>query len=213
MGGSKDDGEVTGAILAGGRARRFGGRNKATLTFDGRRIVDRQLEALRTATADQIIVASDAMGLPGVDVPVVADVVAGAGPLGGLLTALTVARHARVLVLACDLPFVHGPFLQFLVQRAPAADAVVPRTAAGPHPLCAVYSTRIHAIVATRIAARRLAVHELFDRVATTFVLPEEMAPFDPAGRLLANINSQAEYEAAQLAFPRQDAAPSDEPR
>jgi molybdopterin-guanine dinucleotide biosynthesis protein A len=213
MGGSKDDGEVTGAILAGGRARRFGGRNKAILPVHGRRIVDRQLEALRAVTADQVIIANVPAEFADLGVPVVTDIVADAGPIGGLLTALSVTRRARVLVLACDLPFVHATFLHYLVRRAPEADAVVPRTREGLHPLCAVYSTRMREVVAAHLAARRLAVHELFDRVATIFVASDEMAPFDPGGRLLTNINSQREYDAARGSSPASDVAPSVESR
>ena len=49
----------------------------------------------------------------------IADAVAGAGPLGGLYTALLDARHDRVLVLACDMPFVTTA----LFERARAESA------------------------------------------------------------------------------------------
>ena len=44
------------AILAGGQATRFGGRDKSALLVDGRTILDRQLAALAPLTDDLMIV-------------------------------------------------------------------------------------------------------------------------------------------------------------
>ena len=40
------------AILAGGDARRFGGRDKSALVVDGRTILERQIAELSTVTPD-----------------------------------------------------------------------------------------------------------------------------------------------------------------
>ena len=59
----------TGAILAGGRAVRMGGKAKGLESVGGRRIIDRVAEALREATDDLLIVSNDPAAsawLPGV---------------------------------------------------------------------------------------------------------------------------------------------------
>src|SRR4051812_33228310 len=96
---------VSAAILAGGRARRFGGADKAALTVGRSRIIDRQLAALSAVSDDIRIVANDADRYTGLGVRVIADAIGGAGPLGGLYSALLDARHEPVIILACDLPF------------------------------------------------------------------------------------------------------------
>jgi molybdopterin-guanine dinucleotide biosynthesis protein A len=212
MEGSRSGGDVTGAILAGGRARRLHGRNTATLRICGARIVDRQLAALRTVTAEQMIIAHDAVGFGDLDVAVVPDRIQGAGPLGGVFTALVAARCSRVVVLACDLPFVDAPFLRYLVECAPDADVVVPRTAEGLHPLCAVYSKRLAGVIGERLAAKRLAVHEIFPDVNAHFVDPSVVRGFDPEGWLLTNVNTQAEYEAVLRAHAGAHDAPPEAP-
>jgi molybdopterin-guanine dinucleotide biosynthesis protein A len=196
MDGSTAAGEVTGAILAGGRATRFHGINKATLDVGGRRIIDRQLEALRQVTVEQLIVANDVSAFAGLGVRAVPDLVAGVGPMGGVFTALEHARSSRVIVLACDLPFVHEAFLRYLVARAREADVVLPRTGDGLHPLCAVYQTRLAPVLATCIAQDRLALHQALAGVRTIVVEEAEIAAFDPDGRLLANVNTPADYAA-----------------
>ena len=96
----------TGAILAGGRAVRMGGKPKGLELVGGRRILDRVADALRGATDAVILVAND----PGADqwlpgVRVVPDLRPGHGPASGVHAAL-MATGTDVLVLAWDAPFV-----------------------------------------------------------------------------------------------------------
>ena len=84
----------SGAILAGGRATRFDGRDKGALLVGGRSIRDRQLHEL-SQVADEILLvgASVAPSVPGLTIRLVADRVRGAGPLGGLDAALAACRR------------------------------------------------------------------------------------------------------------------------
>src|SRR3954468_20117245 len=109
---------VSAAILAGGRARRFGGADKASLAVGGARIIDRQLAALAGVADDIRIVARERDGYGVLGLRVIGDAVAGAGPLGGLYSALLDAAHDRVLILACDLPFVTAALLERLVAES-----------------------------------------------------------------------------------------------
>ena len=98
------------AILAGGQATRFGGRDKSALLVDGRAILDRQIAELSSLTDDVMIVArrlqrGEAIATrPGPAIRVVHDLMPGCGPLGGLHAALTAARGEHVAVIACDMP-------------------------------------------------------------------------------------------------------------
>ena len=105
---------VSAAILAGGRARRFGGADKASLPVGRARIIDRQLAAISALTNDVRIVANDAARYAELSVRVIPDKIADAGPLGGIHAALLDARHDWTIVLACDLPFVTTMLLERL---------------------------------------------------------------------------------------------------
>jgi molybdopterin-guanine dinucleotide biosynthesis protein A len=134
----------TGAILAGGRARRLGGLNKAGLTLQpgGASILDRQLARLGRVVDRIIIIANDAERYRTSGVPVVPDLIPDGGPLGALYTAVSAAHTDRTLVVACDMPFVSERLLAYLVSVGGAADITIPRTARGYEPLCATYSPR-----------------------------------------------------------------------
>ena len=220
----------TAAILAGGHARRLGGRDKSALRVGAGSILERQLAVLRALTPHILIVGHHppSPGLPpslklrrtaaaagrraspsspgpreasaGVDVRVVEDRIAGAGALGGLYTALVEAPTEQVLVIACDMPFISAPFLIALATLGTDVDAAIPRDAHGPHPLCASYHRRIADRLKTRIDAGALRILDALSDLQVRDIGPDEVAPFDPDGRLLTNVNTPGDYERALLA-------------
>ena len=195
------------AILAGGHASRFDGRDKSALVVEGRTILDRQIAELSQVTSDQLIVGGDARAGVPEGVRHVADQVPGCGPLGGLHAALSAARGDAVLVVACDMPFLSAPLLRHLLTLAgganrpdavDGADIVVPRTERGYHPLCAVYTRACLEPIARRLADGRLKLVGLFDDVRVRVVTAEALAAFGDPDRLLANVNTPLEYRAIE---------------
>jgi molybdopterin-guanine dinucleotide biosynthesis protein A len=157
----------------------------------GRQILDRQLAELRLLTDDILLVGGattrDAHG-----VRPVADRVPDSGPLGGLDAALAAARDHRIVLVACDMPFVTAPFLAHLLSLSQDADVVVPRTERGYHPLCAVYTRACQPAIGRRLAERRLKMLDLFEDVRVHVVEGDEIARFG-GERLLANVNTPDE--------------------
>ena len=184
----------TAAILAGGQARRFGGRPKALLPLGDQRIIDRLLVVLRSVVDHVFIVAGERGRYDALGVPVREDVLPGAGPLGGVYTALAVSTAPRTLVVAGDMPFLRAPFLQHLMRVGREFDIAIPRTADGHQPLCASYGKACAANIERQIGARTLKVTDILSGVRVHELGPEEIAPFDPEGTLFFNINTPADY-------------------
>jgi molybdopterin-guanine dinucleotide biosynthesis protein A len=204
----------TAAILAGGQARRLGGRDKSALRVGADSILDRQLAVLRTltphilivgsafadASADKSAVAKGSADNGRTNVRVVEDRIAGAGALGGLYTALIDAPTEQVLVIACDMPFISAPFLTALARLGAGVEAAIPRDRHGPHPLCASYQRRVAPRLKTRIDAGMLRIADALRELEVRDIGPDELTPFDPDGRLLLNVNTPADYERARRA-------------
>jgi molybdopterin-guanine dinucleotide biosynthesis protein A len=192
--------EISAAILAGGRATRLGGADKASLVVGGVRIVERQLAALAGVSDDVRIVANDASRYADLGVRVVPDAIDGAGPLGGLYTALLDARHDRVLVLACDLPFLPAALLERIAAESRSGeevDAVVPRTGRGLEPLCAVYRKGCAGRVQARIARGDLRMTGLLAELHVRELGRDALAPHD-AEALFENVNTPHDYARAR---------------
>src|SRR5207249_9990014 len=178
-------------VVRGGGARRFGGRDKSALIVGGRRILDRQVAELRQLTDDVFLVGgAPADGEAGLRT--VPDRVSDCGPLGGLDAALAASRDDRLVLVACDMPFVTAPFLARLLALTRDADVVVPRTERGYHPLCAAYTRACQPAVTRRLAERRLKMLELLEDLKVHVVEQEDLARFG-GERVLANLNTPDE--------------------
>jgi molybdopterin-guanine dinucleotide biosynthesis protein A len=181
-------------VLAGGRARRFGGRDKASLVVEGRRIIERQLDAFLAVTPHVLIVVNDASRYGEFGVRVVADAVPDAGPLAGLYTALVTAPTPQIVAVACDMPYVETGFLAHLARAGRDVEAAVPRRGSRWHPLCASYSRACAERFRLRLATGRLAVVEALSDLQVREIADDELARHDPQGRLFTNVNTETDY-------------------
>ena len=178
------------AILAGGRARRLGGINKATLRVGALAIIDRQLPVLRALAAEVFVVGRDDPAWTARGLRVVADEVADAGPLGGIYTAIRQSPCERTLVVACDLPFLSAAFLQRLAAVRDA-DLVIPRSARGYEPLCAIYSRACETGIHGRLARGEYEASRLPAGIRVA-----EIAVDDDLS--VVNVNTPHDYERAK---------------
>jgi len=191
--------KVAAAIIAGGPARRLGGAVKPLLEVGGRAVADRQLAVLRPLFERVFAVAAEPAPWRERGVEVVADPVAGAGPLAGLAAALAAAGDAEAVVcVAGDLPFLQPPLLAALRDWSPGAAALAPRPAGRAEPLCARYATALAAAVGARLAAGRLALHELLAESPTVWLAGGELGPLDPDGLSFVNINTPDDLRRAE---------------
>ena len=175
------------AILAGGRARRYGGRIKAHLIVEGRRILDRQLEVLRLLFSDIALCANDPAPYADTGLPVLPDATAGCGPLAGIASALAWTPRPRVFVVACDMPFLEAAAIELLLARA--GELVVPVVGGRPEPLHAVYHRDLLARVQARLSAGRRRAAGLIDDARATLVDEPTLRAVDPELRFLVNLN------------------------
>jgi molybdenum cofactor guanylyltransferase len=186
---------VTGVVLAGGQATRFGGQPKGLELIRGTRIVDRVVSVLRATTDDLLLVANDPGGstwLPGIRT--VSDIRPGHGSLGGIHAALVHAGQP-ILVVAWDMPFVTPQILSALRAAGAEADVAVPESGSprGVEPLCAFYRPSCIPPIEERLDAGDLRVIGFFDRVRVARI----SAPEDP-DIIFMNVNTPSELALAE---------------
>ena len=186
------------AIIAGGQAKRFGGQDKSRLHISGQSIISRQVAVLQPLTDDLFIVASQRERFADTPFRVCPDLIPGTGVIGAILTALESTPADRVLVVACDLPFLHAGLMQRLLDLASDADAAWVRTPAGVEPLLACYRRHITPTLRAAIKAGRLKVSELDQVLTIRAVELPELQTFGEPSRLLANINSPEDLSTIQ---------------
>ena len=187
-------GRLDAFIQAGGRSRRMG-RNKARLELGTTTILGRGVAAARAVAGRVVLVTDEPEVYAEYGLESVPDRWPGAGPLGGIGTALGHASSEPILVLACDVPLVTPPLLELLIERSAGADVAVCETRAeGLHPLVAVYSRRCLPAIERRLAEGRRRVVSFYDDVVVARIGEDELVQrgLDPGQ--LANVNTPEEY-------------------
>ena len=188
---------ITAAILVGGRARRLDGQVKALLPVGHHTILERQLAAVRAAGITEILLVGRWTTALPADMRHVPDVVENGGALGGLYSALLAASTPAVFVLAGDLPFVSHALIRRLTAFI-AEDVVVPRTADGWHPLCAVYRRTVALTVKRRLDRGLLRISDLLTDLQIREIGADELAQLDADEMLLMNVNTPDDFRRAE---------------
>jgi molybdopterin-guanine dinucleotide biosynthesis protein A len=173
---------VAGAVLTGGRSTRMG-RDKAFIEVGGRPLAALAAAALREAGADEVVaVGGDLAALRAIGFDrAIPDLRPRAGPLGGILTALTDTEATVVAVLACDLPNITSAVVGQLVAAAEGHDAALARTDRLEPLVGAWHPSRCLGPLQDAFNVGVRAVHRALARL--------DIAPVDVDQRLLANAN------------------------
>jgi molybdopterin-guanine dinucleotide biosynthesis protein A len=189
---------LEGFILVGGQSSRMG-RDKALLELDGKPLLTRAADLLSPLVASITLV-----GDPGkysvFGFRIIPDKWPGAGPLGAIATALDAAREPQSAVVACDLPFLTRDWLAWFFAHAAdsKADIVVPESARGLEPLCAVYRSTCERVVADALERGVRKVTDAFAGLAVEKIEENQWRKFSADGNLFRNLNSAEEYEQAR---------------
>ncbi len=199
--------DVVACILAGGRGRRLGGRQKSLIEIDGTPILERQLDVLAPRVRQVLLaIAPAAPALPvparwATRVSTVADDAEDAGPLAGIAVALAACTAPWLLVVAGDLPWLQPGLIDALLAAASHdaddLDAIAPRVAGLPEPLLALYAARLAPIAARRLAdGRRKASGLLTDEGLRVRWLDEPaLRAADPALASFRDVDTPADLQ------------------
>ncbi len=186
--------EASGAILAGGRSKRFG-RNKALELFNGERLIDINIKLLENFCNHIFVIANDLTLYMNCRATLVKDIVPSYGPLGGIYTALLFSISDWVFVRAVDMPFLSYDLVNIMLQEAERGyDVVIPCSEQGHEPLCALYNRRCVPFIARSIERGDRRVISFFSRVKVRQINRDMWQKADPDGLSFANVNTQEDF-------------------
>lgn len=188
-------------ILAGGRATRMGGADKALLPLDGRPILAHLLQRLRPQTARIALNANGpAARFAAFGLPVLADSLPDhPGPLAGVLAAMDWAREcgqAQVLVVPGDSPWPPADLTDRLLAARPASGLVVaavrePQGGLRDHPTFGLWPVSLRDALAGALHDGQGRMRDFLRAHAAGRAVWDAPDPF-------VNINTPAELRAAQ---------------
>ncbi|MBI1967536.1 MAG: molybdenum cofactor guanylyltransferase [Gemmatimonadetes bacterium] len=197
---------MRGAVLAGGAARRYGGRPKGLIELGGRRILDRVVDAVQAATGVPPLLVANAPDAAAwrPDLETVPDARPGMGSLGGIYTAV-VHGAGPALCVAWDMPFVTADLLRALVRDADGYDAFLPESDSrrGLEPLCAVYGPACRPAIERQFETGDLKAIGFHDRVRVGRLSLERVRTFGDPEELFFNVNRPDDLERAEAVWRR----------
>jgi len=148
---------VSGLILAGGKATRMQGANKALIPFLGRAMISHVIERLSSQVDEIFINANqDIADYQAFHLPVLSDAFGEfPGPLAGLYAGLKASQQEWVVCVPCDSPLLPKNLVQGLMQTATKekADIAIARTDVQNHPVFCLCKKSLAADLASYLHA------------------------------------------------------------
>jgi molybdenum cofactor guanylyltransferase len=188
---------LTGAVLAGGRSRRFG-KNKALEIFKGKRLLDHAVESLHSFCDPVLVVANDLSLYYDVKAMLIQDMILHQGPLAAIYTALLFSPHEWVFVKATDMPYLELELPTMMFELKTGFDVVTPTVNSMYEPLLALYNRRCLPAIATSLEGMERQVVSFYKRVKVKAIDEGQWRSVDREGRSFWNINTAEDWEKLQ---------------
>ena len=137
------------------------GRDKTEVQLESQTLLERAVSIVRPLADRVLIVGKDVGPRPFDGIETHLDDHANAGPLGGIATALRLARPHPCLIIPCDMPMLSAGLLGRLIGshgRDLDCTLLMNPDTGRPEPLVGVYAPSCLAAMAESIAAGRLAI-------------------------------------------------------
>ena len=189
----------TGVILSGGLNTRFNGQNKAFIRVGQKRILDRLYDVFSDLFDDIILVTNHPLQFLDWDLTIVTDIFSTRSSLTGIHTGLFYMKHPFAFFSACDTPFLKKELVESLVEQIENnTDIIMPETAAGFEPLCAIYSKRCLKQAEQHLRENKFKIQWAFRGHRIKYIPENVLLQQDPDLRSFFNINTPEDLTRAE---------------
>ena len=178
--------QITAVILAGGKSSRFGS-NKADFVVDGKTLLERSLDLMKSCFSD-VCISSNNPEHYKYGFPVIEDSVKNLGPIGGIYSVLKIIQTEYAFFISVDMPLLTKRTVDRIVSNVNFQDVLVPKSGWKIEPLCGVYRSSIVKEIENQIEKRDYKLLNLYENIHVEYIN-------FPASEEFININSQADYQ------------------
>ncbi len=190
--------DTTAILLAGGESSRLG-QNKAFADIANRTIFERELDVLQKLFSEIIIIASNPVLFRPSGLKIYKDIIPGKGPLGGILTGLSVSATKNNFIVSCDLPFLNDKIIVFLYSQFTSCNLLIPCWQGQLMPLHSFYSKNCLPVIENQISSNKLRVLGITSHLKTKYVQEFELKKYDREGKSFFNVNTLEDLENARI--------------
>ncbi len=169
------------------------GENKAFIKIEGIPIINRIHDLFTELFQEVIIVTDQKEFFTNFDSKICRDLIPNKGALGGLYTGIFLSTFPYSFCVACDMPFIKGTLIQYLIRNIQDQDVIVPRTKDGLQPLHAIYSKNCLDPIKKIIKKGKFKIIDFYNVVKVKIVEENDFASLDPLRESFINVNTPEE--------------------
>ncbi len=181
--------DVSVAILAGGQSSRMG-RDKSFVELMGKPLIAHVIERVRQLSLPMMIIANQPETYQTFGLPVFTDVLPNRSSLTGLYSAIYHSSSDYTLCVACDMPLLNPPLLNYLLSLCTNYDAIVPIIDNHPQGLHAIYRKTCLAPMHQQLDQNRLRIRDLYGLFNTFRVNEDTLRQHDSHLDSFINVNT-----------------------
>jgi molybdopterin-guanine dinucleotide biosynthesis protein A len=196
--------QITGLILAGGRAQRMGGMDKGLIPFHGKPLIESTITRIKPQVSSILINANrNITKYAAYGYPVILDETPDfSGPLAGFLAGLKASKTPYLLTTPCDSPLLPTDLTLRLANELEAgkfdlvyASSKEANGKVWKQPVFCLMHTRLQDSLATFLEKGNLKIDRWFDELKSSTVVFEDAQAF-------ININTPEELKTLEALSP-----------
>ena len=169
------------------------GENKAFIEIEGVPIIRRIYDLFKELFQEIIIVTNQKELFSNFDSKIYSDLLPNKGVLGGLYTGIFLSTFNYSFCVACDMPFIKKPLVQYLMNQIQDDDVIVPRTKNGLQPLHAIYSKNCLGPIKKIMEQGKYKIIDIYDMVKVKIIQEADFISLDPHRESFINVNTPIE--------------------
>jgi len=169
------------------------GENKAFIEIEGVPIIRRIYDLFKELFQEIIIVTNQKELFSNFDSKIYSDLLPNKGVLGGLYTGIFLSKFNYSFCVACDMPFIKKPLVQYLMNQIQDDDVIVPRTKDGLQPLHAIYSKNCLGPITKIMEQGKYKIIDIYDMVKVKIIQEVDFISLDPHRESFINVNTPVE--------------------
>ncbi len=174
------------------------GRNKSMLKIGKLPIIQHIANILDEIFSEVFVIANEKEKYQRMGFSVVGDIYPGYDSLGGLHSAVAIAKGSHVFVVGCDMPLLKPNLISGIASMVNDWDVVIPIKNNHPEPLCAFYGKKCKTYIEKSISTGDLKMVGFHTEARVRKVDEATWRVWDPNAASFLNANTKEEFEKIQ---------------
>ena len=189
--GTMIDNELSAAILASGKSRRFG-RQKVFALLAGKPLLQSAIELGQSLSPNLMIIGNELISKSGFPIVQYRDLYSNKGPLAGIHSALYHSKSNWTAILPVDMPFLNLEIYQCLWSFRSQERPVVAESDTGMEPLVSIWPGQSIKQIERFLKNDQLGIYQcLLDMRADCINIPGELPAYEE--KFFLNINRETD--------------------